>query len=193
MSSTSLHGSSGPGKDSPGKRKIGFIFLIVVAVLLVVGLGWAMLRSHYMKRRPQDNTRLHIASRRPLNKKGIPASLLDSFRLVVHGDKMEHLDADVESCTGDTKGFELGVKCSMVEVPEAVHLREGAVGTRDKKDNERSTQPRFVLENNQAECPVCMQDFVEKDNVRVLPCEHRFHQTCVDRWLLDVSGTCPVW
>jgi hypothetical protein len=38
-----------------------------------------------------------------------------------------------------------------------------------------------------------MQEFVEKDNVRVLPCEHRFHQTCIDRWLLDVSGTCPVW
>ncbi|KAJ9495881.1 hypothetical protein H2202_008675 [Exophiala xenobiotica] len=191
MSSTSLHDASGPGKDQPGKGKIGFIFLIVVAVLLVTGLGWAMLRSHYKKRRPQHNTRSNATLRRPVNKKGIPASLLDTFRLVVYGDKMEHRDSDEESCTSDTKAYELGVKCSVVEVPQAVHVRDSPVGTRDDT-NERGARPQFAQENNQAECPVCMQDFVDKDNVRVLPCEHRFHQTCIDRWLLDVSGTCPV-
>jgi hypothetical protein len=29
--------------------------------------------------------------------------------------------------------------------------------------------------------------------VRVLPCQHQFHPPCVDPWLVNVSGTCPLW
>ncbi|KAH7925532.1 hypothetical protein BV22DRAFT_1064759 [Leucogyrophana mollusca] len=43
-------------------------------------------------------------------------------------------------------------------------------------------------------CPICIVDFEEGDDLRVLPCEgkHRFHQQCVDPWLLELSGSCPI-
>jgi len=43
-------------------------------------------------------------------------------------------------------------------------------------------------------CPICIVDFEEGDDLRILPCEgkHRFHQTCVDPWLLELSGSCPI-
>jgi hypothetical protein len=43
-------------------------------------------------------------------------------------------------------------------------------------------------------CPICIVDFEEGDDLRVLPCEgkHRFHQSCVDPWLLELSGSCPI-
>ena len=43
-------------------------------------------------------------------------------------------------------------------------------------------------------CPICIVDFEEGDDLRVLPCEgkHRFHQECVDQWLLELSGSCPI-
>ncbi|KAF8630631.1 hypothetical protein AX15_002782 [Amanita polypyramis BW_CC] len=43
-------------------------------------------------------------------------------------------------------------------------------------------------------CPICILDFEEGDNVRILPCEgqHKFHQSCVDPWLLELSGSCPI-
>lgn len=28
--------------------------------------------------------------------------------------------------------------------------------------------------------------------LRVLPCGHRFHCDCVDRWLVEQSGNCPL-
>ena len=43
-------------------------------------------------------------------------------------------------------------------------------------------------------CPICIVDFEEGDDVRVLPCEgkHVFHQACVDPWLLELSSSCPI-
>ncbi|VDB95944.1 unnamed protein product [Peniophora sp. CBMAI 1063] len=43
-------------------------------------------------------------------------------------------------------------------------------------------------------CPICIVDFEEGDDLRVLPCDghHRFHQTCVDPWLLELSTSCPL-
>lgn len=43
-------------------------------------------------------------------------------------------------------------------------------------------------------CPICIVDFEEGDDIRVLPCEgkHCFHQECVDPWLLKLSSSCPI-
>lgn len=32
------------------------------------------------------------------------------------------------------------------------------------------------------ECCFCLDEFKEGDDLRILPCEHRFHKDCVDRW-----------
>jgi hypothetical protein len=42
-------------------------------------------------------------------------------------------------------------------------------------------------------CSICTEDFVAGEDVRVLPCKHKFHPACIDPWLLNVSGTCPLW
>jgi len=43
-------------------------------------------------------------------------------------------------------------------------------------------------------CPICIVDFEEGDDIRLLPCEgkHSFHQHCVDPWLLKLSSSCPI-
>lgn len=42
-------------------------------------------------------------------------------------------------------------------------------------------------------CSICTECFQESENVRVLPCSHIFHWQCIDPWLLNFSGTCPLW
>jgi hypothetical protein len=42
-------------------------------------------------------------------------------------------------------------------------------------------------------CSICTEDFEQGQDIRVLPCNHKFHPDCVDPWLLNVSGTCPLW
>lgn len=36
-------------------------------------------------------------------------------------------------------------------------------------------------------CVICLENFVEGDRLRVLPCDHSFHVGCIDKWL---SGSC---
>ena len=42
-------------------------------------------------------------------------------------------------------------------------------------------------------CPICTDDFVKGQDIRLLPCNHQFHPECIDPWLVNVSGTCPLW
>jgi len=46
---------------------------------------------------------------------------------------------------------------------------------------------------SEVNCPICLEDFEEGDEVRLLPrCNHCFHVACVDHWLLDHKENCPV-
>lgn len=40
-------------------------------------------------------------------------------------------------------------------------------------------------------CTICIEDFVEREEVRVLPCSHLYHLKCIDKWL-GSNRTCPV-
>lgn len=41
-------------------------------------------------------------------------------------------------------------------------------------------------------CPVCTEDFVRGQLLRVLPCQHQYHLGCIQDWLTRGSN-CPIW
>ncbi|KAF9913914.1 hypothetical protein BX616_009316 [Lobosporangium transversale] len=41
-------------------------------------------------------------------------------------------------------------------------------------------------------CAVCIDEFVEGEEIRMLPCHHEFHCECIDPWLIRKSSTCPL-
>ncbi|KAL8156749.1 hypothetical protein AgCh_001741 [Apium graveolens] len=43
-----------------------------------------------------------------------------------------------------------------------------------------------------AQCYICLVEYEEGDSVRILPCHHEFHKTCVDKWLKEIHRICPL-
>lgn len=50
------------------------------------------------------------------------------------------------------------------------------------------------MESDSESCPICLTEFEEGDELRILPCDerHRFHSECIDPFLLNVSRLCPL-
>ncbi|KAJ9146950.1 hypothetical protein P3X46_029162 [Hevea brasiliensis] len=59
--------------------------------------------------------------------------------------------------------------------------------------------PRFTFHsthlncNHSGEtCAICLEDYKDGEILKVLPCQHEFHSSCVDSWLTKWGTFCPV-
>ncbi|WPH02916.1 Hypothetical protein R9X50_00578600 [Acrodontium crateriforme] len=97
------------------------------------------------------------------------AEATDSIHQVGNTDRSEALPSSEANSSSETPPRESGIAAA-------------AVTTASPSGSGDHTQG----------CSICTEDFVIGEDQRVLPCDHRFHPNCVDPWLLNVSGTCPL-
>lgn len=43
-----------------------------------------------------------------------------------------------------------------------------------------------------SQCYICLVEYEDGDSMRILPCHHEFHKTCVDKWLKEIHRVCPL-
>lgn len=41
-------------------------------------------------------------------------------------------------------------------------------------------------------CAICLDEFEPKEKVRILPCNHKFHEHCLVPWLTERHASCPL-
>lgn len=204
-------GGSGSGSGGLGKSPttaVAMIILysitgIITALFLIIIIVGAI-RAH---RHPERyGPRRVIGRARQGRAKGLARAMLETIPIVKFGDKEEdgkpavpgrdiELAGTSTNAATDTEHHGGGASTSNTAAPagsgpdvvktEAAagsgqHTEGAAVGAGDNTDNGLA-------------CSVCTDDFIKGQDIRVLPCRHKFHPECIDPWLLNVSGTCPLW
>ncbi|KAL3833025.1 hypothetical protein ACJIZ3_007762 [Penstemon smallii] len=54
-----------------------------------------------------------------------------------------------------------------------------------------STEGNNLHEEGDGECPICLSQFEQGDQIRMLPCSHAFHAECIDTWIVT-NPTCSL-
>ena len=176
---------------------------IITALFLIIIVVGAV-RAH---RHPERYGPRRIAGRpRQSRAKGIARAMLETLPIVKFGDSDE-----ANKPPGQTRDVELAPVAGGEQAegdgnaPEAHGDSETAERgsqadvVRTESATDESDKPKGTLETGShavdsgLACSVCVDDFVKGQDIRVLPCKHTFHPECIDPWLLNVSGTCPLW
>ncbi|KAF2458023.1 hypothetical protein BDY21DRAFT_21874 [Lineolata rhizophorae] len=180
---------------------------IITALFLVIIVTGAV-RAH---RHPERYGPTRDAAGRPRQSRarGIARAMLDTIPIVKFGER----DADASKPVD----VELGSGQSSVRANQTPSRPGSAGGRRSVNgDDDHGTfaqgsqsgtssgaavagsaaaapEPGSGGEENNPGCTICTDDFEKGQDIRVLPCDHKFHPACIDPWLLNVSGTCPLW
>lgn len=174
---------------------------IITALFLIIIIIGAI-RAH---RHPERYGPRHVIGRpRQSRAKGIARAMLETLPIVKFGDKDDKPVTHVE----------LGAAGETTPNPaQGGQESQGQIADESSRDNAVNPEPDLVKTetadgiinpqqgkvedgmnaDNGLACSVCTDDFVKGQDIRVLPCNHKFHPQCIDPWLLNVSGTCPLW
>lgn len=80
----------------------------------------------------------------------------------------------------------ISLSLSMVSLPAP----ESVVDSFPIKNHKKHKIPESGDDVEQ--CYICLAEYEEEDKIRVLPCRHEYHMSCVDKWLKEIHGVCPL-
>jgi len=188
---------------------------IITALFLVIIVTGAI-RAH---RHPERYGPRNVLGRpRQSRARGLGRAILDTIPIVKFGEKEPPKPTDVElASTAETRNVS---GTDTATTPTVPITNEETNKTQNATESNDTTQTKTVAPTEDQQegiapaqssipppsttgqdsstpdsnlgCSICTEDFEKGQDLRVLPCDHKFHPECVDPWLLNVSGTCPL-
>lgn len=174
----------------------------IITVLFLVIIATGAWRAHANPERygPRGG---FAGSPRQSRAKGLARAMLETLPIVKFGDpapvKGENGDVELQGTAAEERHPPTSVHATARQSkPEVQSSAESAVsqddGSKDLPDeNATKRQSQIEAQGSNIGCSICTEDFKKGEDVRVLPCNHQYHPNCIDPWLLNVSGTCPLW
>lgn len=210
--SSGTNNSTGSGSGSPSSSTpapttavaMSILYSItgIITLLFLIIIATGAIRAH---RHPERyGPRGGLPGRpRQSRAKGLARAMLETLPIIKFGDgelaKPENREIELEEGSNEVNQHS----------PTAVPSSQNVEGEAQPGSTASSTVPEtgigpdtHAAEGSHTEahgaiehlgCSICTEDFEKGEDVRVLPCNHKFHPACIDPWLLNVSGTCPLW
>ncbi|POS69216.1 RING-7 protein [Diaporthe helianthi] len=208
------------GNNSAVAMSILYSITGLITLLFLIIIATGAIRAHrYPERYGPRNA---FGGRpRQSRAKGLARAVLETIPIVKFGDSQPKPDPNLElenatsqqraGSIADHQSPEDGSNRHLSTIPESplnsplrpAPAASGALGSgsdseADAVDASRVAQHGTETTSDGAQteeglgCSICTDDFTVGEDVRVLPCNHKFHPPCVDPWLVNVSGTCPL-
>jgi hypothetical protein len=173
---------------------------IITALFLGIIITGAV-RAH---RHPERYGPRRIAGRpRQSRARGIARAMLETIPIVKFGDNDESVEAAKRDVEMTMNPEETPREHSPPRTDSITAVEMSAPGEPQPSTPEQpSDHPQTTAHESKTDvshdagnfsCPICTDDFIKGQDLRVLPCNHQFHMECIDPWLVNVSGTCPLW
>lgn len=191
------------GNNSAVAMSILYSITGLITLLFLIIIGTGAIRAHRYPERygPRSG---YGGRPRQSRAKGLARAVLETIPIVKFGapapakeDPALELESQGSVTTHDPN---MGTRLSAIpEEPQRspVKNRETTAATTDTPADstaEPGTENRASKgEDEYLGCSICTEDFTVGEDVRVLPCDHKYHPNCIDPWLINVSGTCPLW
>ncbi|KAI0137308.1 RING-7 protein [Xylariales sp. AK1849] len=198
--------TSSGGNNSAVAMSILYSITGLITLLFLIIIATGAVRAH---RHPERyGPRAGYGGRpRQSRARGLARAVLETLPIVKFGDPHPvkgDPDNELESVTGDRQLDSPAPAQTRPSTEVAVgHITPSANTTvGDHIDATltpaaagsvaKSTNNNGNVNDEHLGCTICTEDFTVGEDVRVLPCDHKFHPPCIDPWLVNVSGTCPL-
>ncbi|KAI2625492.1 hypothetical protein GGS21DRAFT_304639 [Xylaria nigripes] len=203
----------GPGSSSAVAMSVLYSITGLITLLFLFIITTGALRAHRNPERYGPRASTNGRPRRS-RARGLAMAMLETLPIVKFGEPDERKpdeETALESVSGvvtqqanashevttDGASNNAVVSESPTESPTEAANTTNAQHT--PKSTPAPTNPPPQESSNERQsgddhlgCSICTEDFTVGEDVRVLPCNHKFHPACVDPWLVNVSGTCPL-
>jgi len=198
--------SASPPSSSQTTAVAMIILYSITGIITALFLGIIITGAIRAHRHPERYGPRNVVGRpRQSRAKGVARAMLDTIPIVKFGDPQgPDAKGDMELAPGAEGDDADG------PLAERRSTAEGTASSAEARSDEGSRRSNTITPQTAARpagpsdidgdvndpgnyvCPICTDDFVKGQDVRVLPCNHQFHPGCIDPWLIDVSGTCPL-
>ena len=187
----SPQGPLGPNPSTAVAMIILYTITGVITALFLVIIITGAIRAH---RHPERyGPRAIVGRPRQSRARGIGRAILDGIPIVKFGEREEPKPTDVEmGTTASARESQQGTESSTGDRSASGANLDGTAGVDGIAAAGTTTSANATDEDGNQGCSICTEDFERGQDQRVLPCDHRFHPECIDPWLLNVSGTCPL-
>ncbi|KAI1119971.1 hypothetical protein F5Y10DRAFT_144207 [Nemania abortiva] len=197
-----------PGSTSTIAMSILYSITGLITLLFLFIIGTGAVRAH---RNPERYGPRASANGRPRRSRarGLAMAMLETLPIVKFGENdqrkpdeenaLENTQRAAEPQPQDASQVMTGAVSHSDAAPEPSEAAsnptaqpdvEGAPAPTSSTTDKAKKEPEPAEEN--PGCSICTEDFTVGEDVRVLPCNHKYHPACVDPWLVNVSGTCPL-
>ncbi|KAL6238662.1 hypothetical protein BDW75DRAFT_246757 [Aspergillus navahoensis] len=198
----------GGGADGPNTAAMIILYSItgIITALFLSIIITGAIRAH---RHPERyGPRQRPGRPRQSRARGIARAMLETIPIVKFGDNADgklddkgDVEMSLESETAMSQSGEgtdtrqpMATGGTMSPTPDETQRNPATSSPESDTEQRRTgtTETETPTEHPNFSCPICTDDFVKGQDLRVLPCNHQFHPECIDPWLVNVSGTCPL-